>query len=37
MVTSLTESGMSTKDAIQHVSELTNINKHYIYKIVHIN
>ncbi len=37
MVNSLTESGMSTKDAIKHVSELTNINKHYIYKIVHIN
>ena len=37
MVNNLTETGMSTKDAIKMVSELTNINKNYIYKIYHVN
>ncbi len=37
MVNSFTESGMSTKDAIKRVSEITSVNKHYIYKIFHIN
>lgn len=37
MVKTLTESGMSTKDAIKKVSDLTQINKNYIYKLVHLN
>lgn len=37
MVKSLVEGGMSTKDAIKKVSELTKINKNHIYKIYHIN
>lgn len=37
MVNSLTKTGLSTKDAIKKVSELTNVNKNYIYKIYHIN
>jgi len=37
MVKSLVESGMSTKDAIKKVSEMTNINKNVIYKVYHIN
>lgn len=37
MVKSMVESGMSTKDAIKKVSELTKINKNTIYKIVHLN
>ena len=37
MVKSMVESGMTTKDAIKKVSELTKINKNYIYKIYHIN
>ena len=37
MVKTLVESGMSTKDAIKKVSELTSINKNYIYKIYHLN
>lgn len=37
MVSNLTSTGVSTKDAIKQVSELTNINKNYIYKIYHIN
>lgn len=37
MVQSMVESGLSTKDAIKKVSELTNINKNFIYKIYHIN
>lgn len=37
MVKTLVESGLSTKDAIKKVSELTNLNKNYIYKIVHLN
>lgn len=37
MVKSLVESGMSTKDAIKKVSEITNISKNQIYKIYHLN
>lgn len=37
MIKTLVESGMSTKDAIKKVSELTNINKNYIYKMYHLN
>lgn len=37
LVKTMVESGASTKDAIKKVSELTNINKNYIYKIYHIN
>ena len=37
MVKTLVESGMSTKDAIKKVSEMTQINKNYIYKLVHLN
>lgn len=37
MVKSLVESGMSTKDAIKKVSEITKINKNTVYKIFHIN
>ena len=37
MVKSMVESGMSTKDAIKKVSEVTKINKNAIYKIVHLN
>lgn len=37
MVKSMVESGMSTKDAIKKVSEITKINKNAIYKIVHLN
>lgn len=37
MVNELTNSGMSTKDAIKEVSKLTNLNKNYIYKIYHVN
>lgn len=37
MVKSMVESGLSTKDAIKKVSELTKINKNQIYKIYHIN
>lgn len=37
MVENFVESGMSTKDAIKRVSEITNINKNYIYKIFHVN
>lgn len=37
MVKSLVESGMSTKDAIKKVSEMTNINKNTIYKFYHLN
>lgn len=37
MIKNLVESGVSTKDAIKRVSEITNINKNYIYKIYHIN
>lgn len=37
MVQTFVSGGLSTKDAIKKVSELTNINKNYIYKIYHIN
>jgi len=37
MVKALVESGMSTKDAIKKVSDLTKINKNTIYRIYHIN
>lgn len=37
MVNSYQQSGLSTKDAIKKVSELTSINKNYIYKIYHLN
>jgi len=37
MVKTLVESGMSTKDAIKKVSEMTQVNKNYIYKLVHLN
>lgn len=37
MVKNLVESGVSTKDAIKRVSDITNINKNFIYKIYHIN
>lgn len=37
MVKTMVESGMSTKDAVKKVSELTKINKNFIYKIYHIN
>lgn len=37
MVKTFVESGMSTKDAIKKVSELTQINKNHIYKLVHLN
>ncbi len=37
MVKTFVESGMTTKDAIKKVSEMTQINKNYIYKLVHLN
>lgn len=37
MVKTMVESGMSTKDAIKKVSEITNISKNQIYKIYHLN
>lgn len=37
MVKNMVDLGVSTKDAIKRVSELTNINKNYIYKIYHIS
>lgn len=37
MVKTLVESGLSTKDAIKKVSDLTRVNKNYIYKLVHLN
>lgn len=37
MVKTLVESGMSTKDAIKKVSDMTSINKNQIYKIYHLN
>lgn len=37
MVKAMVESGMSTKDAIKKVSELTKINKNTIYKAYHLN
>lgn len=37
MVKTFVESGMSTKDAIKKVAEMTQVNKNYIYKLVHLN
>ena len=37
MVKTFVESGMSTKDAIKKVSEMTQVNKNHIYKLVHLN
>ena len=37
MVKSLVESGLSTKDAIKKVSEITKVNKNIIYKAYHVN
>ena len=37
MVKSMVESGMSTKDAIKKVSEMTKFNKNTIYKVYHLN
>jgi len=37
MVKALVESGLTTKDAIKKVSELTKINKNTIYKVYHVN
>ncbi len=37
MVNNFVSSGLSTKDAIKRVSELTNQNKNNIYKIYHLN
>ena len=37
MVKSMVDSGMSTKDAIKKVSEITKINKNTIYKVYHLN
>ncbi|MFZ9782304.1 MAG: 16S rRNA (cytidine(1402)-2'-O)-methyltransferase, partial [Bacilli bacterium] len=35
LVDSLTATGISMKDAIRQVSEMTKMAKNYIYKIVH--
>lgn len=37
MVKALVESGLSTKDAIKKVSEITKLNKNAIYKLYHLN
>ena len=37
MVKSMVNSGMSTKDAIKKVSEMTKINKNIVYKVYHVN
>ena len=37
MVKSMVESGMSTKDAIKKVAEISKMNKNVIYKIYHLN
>ena len=37
MIKSMVESGMSTKDAIKKVSEITKINKNTVYKVYHLN
>lgn len=37
MVKAMVESGMSTKDAIKKVSEMTKLNKNQIYKVYHLN
>ena len=37
MVKSMIDSGMSTKDAIKKVSEITKVNKNIVYKVYHLN
>ena len=37
MVKSMIDSGMSTKDDIKKVSEITKINKNIVYKVYHLN
>ena len=37
MVKTMVDSGMSTKDAIKKVSEITKVNKNTIYKVYHLN
>lgn len=37
MVKTMVESGMSTKDAIKKVAELTKLNKNAVYKAYHLN
>ena len=37
MVKSMVENGMTTKDALKKVSEMTKINKNTIYKVYHLN
>lgn len=37
LVKSMVDSGMSTKDAIKKVSEMTKINKNIVYKVYHLN
>ena len=37
MVKTMVESGMSTKDAIKKVSEITKINRNAVYKAYHLN
>lgn len=37
MVKSMVDSGMSTKDAIKKVSEMTKLNKNIVYKVYHLN
>lgn len=37
MVKTMVESGMSTKDAIKKVSDITKVNKNTLYKIYHLN
>jgi 16S rRNA (cytidine1402-2'-O)-methyltransferase len=37
LVQNLTATGISMKDAIRQVSEMTTLNKNYIYKLMHRN
>ena len=37
MVENFVQSGMSTKDAIKRVSEITSVSKNLIYKLYHVN
>lgn len=37
MVNNFSSSGMSTKDAIKKVSDITKVNKNIVYKIYHLN
>ena len=37
MVKAMVDSGMTTKDAVKKVSELTKLNKNQIYKVYHLN